>query len=570
MITLILLIVFAVFLTYSVHSGFKYTRMISNIFLSLVYAPSADFSPSSRGEKITILDSSDQEIEALFIEKKNSKKLVIFCHESGATKDSWERYAYFFPDLEYHVLSMDFGKKDNFGEKNSLSQWPMREDVQKLLTVIRWSKKAFEKETELVLFGVSNGADIAFAASSEEPSVKAVITDGLFSMKEIFRDYIRKWGPILVKPNLFGQNYPSWIVNIFTNLGFWYCQKQSKKKFVDVEILLRQKHAPLFMIHGEEDDYVPASHQKFLEKISKDKNILHRLVIPKAKHNQAVILGAETYRNHITNFLKTLAILILLIFSSRYSYAVTENQLANDLLQAKTAQMRTPGELRLAETLEKALTAYLSVTDYKTKFYKTEKSKGILGPREEIFIKFEKTFKIYMRWLNTEKQGVEVVYERGKRKGKLAVHKPGLLLGLAPVVLLDQNSPWIKEGSASYNIEDAGIGSFLYDFTEDVIKASGEKKLKVEYLGKTDEEGLSGDKVEVTFLETQPDSGYMAYRAQVLFDKTTGLPVKMELFDWQNQPMGIYAYKDLEINVGSDDTEFKKDINRYLLKIYLS
>ncbi len=262
--------------------------------------------------------------------------------------------------------------------------------------------------------------------------------------------------------------------------------------------------------------------------------------------------------------------ILILNFSTRFSYALNENKLVDDLFQAKTVQMKTPGELQLADTLEKALRSYLSVTNYKTKFYKTERSKGILGPTEEIFIKFEKTFKIYMHWLNTEKQGVEVVYERGKRKGKLAVHKPGLLLGLAQVVLLDQNSPWIKEGSASYNIEDAGIGSFLYDFTQDVIKAVREKKLKVDYLGKTDEDELSGDKVEVTFLDTKADSGYMAYRAQVLFDKITDLPVKMELFDWQNQPMGVYVYKDLRINVGSDDSEFKKQINRYLLKIYLS
>ncbi len=306
--TIFLLIILTVFLAYSVHSGFKYTRMISNIFLSLVYAPVTDFSSSSRGEKITILDSSDQEIEGLFVESKNSKKVVIFCHESGAGKESWEHYASFFPDLGFHVLSVDFGKKDTHGEANALSQWPTREDVQTLLMAIRWSKKAFKEETDIVLSGVSNGADIAFAASFEDSAVKGVIADGLFSMKEIFRDYIRKWGPILVKPNLFGQNYPVWVVNIFADLGFWYCQKQSKKKFVDVENLLKQKHIPLLMIHGEEDDYVPGSHQKFLEKIGRKKNLPHHLVVPKAKHNQAVILGGEMYRKNITDFVKTLGL----------------------------------------------------------------------------------------------------------------------------------------------------------------------------------------------------------------------------------------------------------------------
>ncbi|OIO39559.1 MAG: hypothetical protein AUJ72_00570 [Candidatus Omnitrophica bacterium CG1_02_46_14] len=306
MLTGILLLISAVFLAYSLHAGIKYTRMISNIFLSLVYNPELDYLSSSRGERITVLDSSDQEIPALVIECKNAGKLVIFCHESGATKDSWERYAYFFTGLGFHLLSLDFEKKTIGDKTNALAQWPTREDVQRLLVVIRWCKTAFGPDIKIVLFGVSNGADIAFAASFEDPSVRGVIADGLFSMKEIFRDYIRKWAPILVKPNIFGQNYPSWIVNIFSNLGFWHCQKTTKKEFMDVEKLLKKKHVPLLMIHGENDDYVPPPHQKFLEKANSGHEDFKRLVVPRAKHNQAVILGTEIYQKSITEFVNRL------------------------------------------------------------------------------------------------------------------------------------------------------------------------------------------------------------------------------------------------------------------------
>src|SRR3989338_2040034 len=185
-----------------------------------------------------------------------------------------------------------------------------------------------------------------------------------------------------------------------------------------------------------------------------------------------------------------------LLLSSACVNALTERELIAGLSQVRNSQAERPGNATLAEILEKALKFYEDIEDYETKFLKTEKAKDTLGPTEEIFIKFEKTFKIYMRWLNTEKKGVEVIYERGKRKGKLAVHQPGLLFGLAPVILLDQNSPWIKEGSESYNIEDAGIGTFLYDFTRDVIRASGENKLQVELSGQTSEEGLTGEKAE--------------------------------------------------------------------------
>ena len=302
---------FLVFLSavavYFVHAGFKYTRMISNIFLSLVYRPETESFSSSTGEKMTILDSSGHEIETVFARTPGAKKLVIFCHESGASKESWERYAYFFPDLGYQVLSLDLGNKTAGFETNSLSQWPTENDVEKVVTAIRWAKKVIHPDLELVLFGVSNGADIALAASFRDPSVSAVVADGIFSMKEIFRDYIRKWAPILVKPNLFGDHCPDFLVNTFTNLGFWYSQKKSERRFIDVEKLLKKSHVPLLVIHGQEDHYVSESHQSFLEKLGVTRERFDRLVVPKASHNQAVIFDRKRYEQKIKGFLGELS-----------------------------------------------------------------------------------------------------------------------------------------------------------------------------------------------------------------------------------------------------------------------
>ena len=307
MFKIILLFPLFIILVYSIHSGFKYTRMISNIFLSLVYNPPVEPPLSSSvGERITILDSGGGQTEGLFVECKRSKQLAIFCHESGATKESWEKYAYFLPGLGFHVLSVDIKDAPAQADKNSLTQWPTQEDAQKLLKVIHWTKRAISEDVAIVLFGVSNGADIAFAASFNDPAVKGVVADGLFSMKEIFRDYIRKWGPILVKPNLFGEKYPDWVVNIFTNLSFWYTQKKCGKEFIDVEKLLHKKHAPLLMIHGQEDDYIPETHQRFLEKMNVKKEVLQRLIVPKAKHNEAVVLGGQVYKEKVAAFLRTL------------------------------------------------------------------------------------------------------------------------------------------------------------------------------------------------------------------------------------------------------------------------
>lgn len=299
---IILFIPFIIALAYAVHSAFKYTRMISNIFLSLVYRPAPEFY-TAHGERMVILDSKDREIETLLVEKKGSHKLLIFCHESGASKESWEKYAYFIPALGYHLLSVDFNNNSESG-KNSLSQWPTSPDVERLLTVVRWAKTALGADLEIVLFGVSNGADIALAASFDYPGVAGVIADGLFSMKEIFRDYIRKWGPVLVKRSLFGEHYPAWVVNAFATMGFWHCQRRSGKRFIDIEKFLHRKRVPLLMIHGAEDDYVPEPHQALLEKMSDKGAVVHHVVVPMAKHNEAVLADRTRYERAVAEFLK--------------------------------------------------------------------------------------------------------------------------------------------------------------------------------------------------------------------------------------------------------------------------
>ncbi len=221
---------------------------------------------------------------------------------------------------------------------------------------------------------------------------------------------------------------------------------------------------------------------------------------------------------------------------------------------------------KLILLLEKSNHFYASVKNYSALFQKQETSQGVAGPKEKIFLKFEKPFKIFMGWLNTEKKGLQVVYERGRHGGKLAIHKPGLGLGLLPVIFLDQKSPWVREGSQSYDIEDAGIGTFLTDFTEDLTRASAVHQVKVQFL-----EPLlpnQEETAEVIFEGSDKNSGYMAYRVIVSFEPKTALPVKMRLFDWDNQLMGEYAYENLKINAASDDVEFKQQINRQLYRVY--
>jgi len=208
--------------------------------------------------------------------------------------------------------------------------------------------------------------------------------------------------------------------------------------------------------------------------------------------------------------------------------------------------------------------SYDAVNDYTATFLKQETSEGVLGEKETIFLKFEKPFKIFLHWSDTHRKGLQVLYERGRHDGKLAIHQPGLLLGLAPVIFLEQSSPWVREGSESYDIEDAGIGTFLEDFSKMVQKGVEEKKIDVKI-----SDTVEGTEVDASFPGTESGGDYFCSRAEVFFDSKTKLPVRMRLYDWDGKVTGIYEYKDLKLNVGAQDAEFKKIAERKLYKLFV-
>ncbi len=209
-------------------------------------------------------------------------------------------------------------------------------------------------------------------------------------------------------------------------------------------------------------------------------------------------------------------------------------------------------------------TSYEAVNDYTATFLKQETSGDVLGEKETIFLKFEKPFKIFLHWHDTHRKGLQVLYERGKHDGKLAIHQPGLLLGLAPVIFLEQSSPWVSEGSETHDIEDAGIGTFLEDLSKSVQKGASEKKISV-VLSPSD----AGTEADISFPGSTETEDYIASRVETFFDAKTKLPVRMRLYDWNGKVTGVYEYKDLKLNVGAEDAEFKKLAERKLYKLFV-
>ena len=64
-------------------------------------------------------------------------------------------------------------------------------------------------------------------------------------------------------------------------------------------------------------------------------------------------------------------------------------------------------------------------------------------------------------------------------------------------------------------------------------------------------------------LPPEESKGYYCYRCVIHYDKENGLPLKIEIYDWDNKLREEYQYTDLELNVGFKEKDFDRENPEY-------
>jgi hypothetical protein len=203
---------------------------------------------------------------------------------------------------------------------------------------------------------------------------------------------------------------------------------------------------------------------------------------------------------------------------------------------------------RWLEDSEQALT---KVDNYTAVFHRVEFVNGNLLPEEVTFLKFKRPFKIYLRWIQPSK-GQESLYVEGANKNKVKAHTTGLVSFVT--VNLDPKGSKAMQNSR-HPITDAGLHNLVARVTSNMRRAqkSGEFIAKdhgeqTVYARKTRElEGI---------LPKDASKGYYCYRCVVNLDVETKMPIKTQIFDWDDRLVECYGYEALNLNSGLTDKDF--------------
>jgi hypothetical protein len=196
--------------------------------------------------------------------------------------------------------------------------------------------------------------------------------------------------------------------------------------------------------------------------------------------------------------------------------------------------------------------AYEGIYDYTALFLKRERINGKLLPLEKIELRFQEPFKVYMAWMEPY-EGREVVFVKGENDDKLLVDPGGLLTFMR--LSLEPTSDMATR-DAHHSVLQAGLENTIRHIMREYRRGMERNQVSMRLLGHAEVDGRPAYHLECLYPADQT-AGYYAYRGELWIDKASYLPIRVEIYNWDNDLYEYYAYHRLQLNPGLDATAFR-------------
>lgn len=211
----------------------------------------------------------------------------------------------------------------------------------------------------------------------------------------------------------------------------------------------------------------------------------------------------------------------------------------------------------IADVLKKSAASYEKVDNYTCLFSKREQVKGNIIEENNIIYKFKKPLSIYMKWTEGSKKNTEAIYVEGKFSNELQVHMGGLL-NFHNFSLDPKGSMAMKDNR--HSITEGGVGYIIDLIKQNVALYLNNYGGSIAYKGRQDLEGRDMLLFEAEFPEGR---GYYGHRMLISIDSKTYLPVKTEIYGWQDEFLEQYYYYKIKLNPGLTDKDFDLNNKEY-------
>ena len=210
--------------------------------------------------------------------------------------------------------------------------------------------------------------------------------------------------------------------------------------------------------------------------------------------------------------------------------------------------------------VKQAEETYDKLDSYTAIFHKQERVNGKLLEEETILLRFKKPFKVYMEWIKDPYKGREVLYVEGWNENQIKAHEGGRITRIV-TLNLNPGSFMAMKGNR-HPVTDTGIGHLIKIIGENIRRKMKAGEFKLLEPGEETVYRRKTRKVEILF-ERDRTKGYYGYRVIVNLDEEKKVPIKIQIYDWDDQLVESYGYENLDLNAGLMDADFDPKNPKY-------
>lgn len=303
----LLIVAFGLVLLYF-HLCHRYLDFLVRVFQEKPLFIIPQGQPVDDAEDVSFPTTDGLKLNGCYLRTKARRRLgvVLFGLEFGSNRWACVPYCQFLLENGFDIFSFELrgqGESDAQPGYEPL-QWVTDYEVQDVQAALAYLKQRRDADPAGVgFFGISKGGSAGLIAAASDPYVRCFVTDGVFGTRSTMVPYMRKWVGIVSSRHLLQRVLPEWYYGLLADAGLRRIQRERGCRFPHIETALpRLAPRPLLLIHGGADTYIKPDMAKALFHSSRAPKEFW--LVEGAKHNQALALAGDAYRERVLDFFK--------------------------------------------------------------------------------------------------------------------------------------------------------------------------------------------------------------------------------------------------------------------------
>jgi pimeloyl-ACP methyl ester carboxylesterase len=264
--------------------------------------------PIEDAEEVRFTTDDGLELIGCYLKTGEPRKgVILFGLEFGSNRWSCVQYCDHLRAAGFDIFTFESRSQGDSQAQAGYEplQWLTDLEVRDVQAAVKYLKSRPDTDPRGIgFFGISKGGGAGLLAAARDPYFRCFVTDGIFGTHSTMVPYMRKWITIYSDHHFLQWALPLWYYGIVGHTALRRIGREWGCRFPSLERALRKLASrPLLMIHGGNDTYIkPEMAQRLFAMARAPKELW---LVEGAKHNQALQVAGDEYRQRVLDFFLT-------------------------------------------------------------------------------------------------------------------------------------------------------------------------------------------------------------------------------------------------------------------------